>query len=522
MSKNDIGWIDKNKVSDAVHTLKERQRSRRRRRGPSPKESGDESQYVDLFGETQRSPLHQAEAPQEDGFIPSPSAPPTRAHSAPQKPPAPAPTSTGHAETQRTTTPTEKIISSPSILDEADAPEPTIPGARPTASRKATAPVQSRLTATLETTPTTAQEPDQEPDLNFQDALDVLRSGDPSHPQERPAEDRLPTADLPMPTLRGEDDDALRLTDTIETEQLSPQEAMADLQLQMTDEEHSAPTQDDDAPLTLKDTSLPQESARPQLDDEDDALSLPAHDLDLSLRTNRSLTITEDHSDTRDLSDDLVFESDDFQDEESADQEEIALPDVNVDTDDAPQEDGDVALPLSASALEDLARGEADAPAPGRKTPAAPEHPYVPQIHSQILRTVRLKNAPNPEDSETVHAWFQALYDWIQNAEAPATQFFVADQAGLPLLHTGVDEHTTAVAVATRKSMSDLQKHNVQTGSGYTVFRHNDDRYMNLIWAPSQHGIITLGMISDHVYPDERLASFEGRLLRAIERLPFA
>lgn len=515
MSKNDIGWIDKNEVSDAVRALKDRQR-KRRRRGPSQQsETNEDGTYVDLLGETKASPFATPTAPEESGFIERP-ATQEPAPATPRATPPPA------QPAARTTTPTEKIISSPQILDEVDDAGPAIPGSRPaqdsTRDRQHTAPVQQRVTATLETTPTSAEEPEQDLDLRFKDALDVLRSADPSHPQERQPKEPQPPTQIPASTLHDAPDE-LRLTDTIETERVeAPAE---DLQLGAdTAQTPTQPTSDDHA-LELQ--APPIEPQTPDaLHDDQDALSLPAHDLDLSLRASNSLPTQEDQSDTRDLSDDLVFESDDFQDEDDT-QGDISLPEVDVDTDD-PVETADPSLDLSASALEDLLPqpNEGKEPTvPGRQTPTTPEHAYVPKIHSQILRTVRLKNAPNPEDSASLHAWFKALHTWITNAEASATQFFVADQAGLPLLDTDVPENTVAVAVATRQSMSDLQTQNVQTGSGYTVFRHNEDRYMNLIWAPSQHGIITLGMISDHVYPDERLASFEGKLLRAIDRLPF-
>lgn len=532
MSKSDIGWIDKDQISDTLRTLKRRQRPRR-----SNEPSAEDDTYVDLLGQTQSTAPDASTDDTESLLLPdtaqtstaqtSTAQPqPTVPRTAPTPPAAPARTPVQHVASTtptpppaaaapssstpaRSTTPTAKLVTTPNALEDEPAQstpssgEPVIPGTRPSTDAPSQSPAQPRQTTTLETTPTRAQEAD-DADLSarFQDAFDVLRSAD----QHR-LQDRHPTAEITptSPAHRSSDDDLSLDAPTLPAA-ADAAASSSDLTLahRETAPHAAAPARSED--LTLRDTSTPATSADTSARaHDDDALSLPGHDLDLSIHTSSPRVPSyDDGQDTQDLSGDLVFESEDFVDEQSNHKtQEIDAPLHIPDPEDDPHVH------------------ESTGQEPHADAPPKPEHAFVPKIHSQILKTVRLRTAPDPAQHESVYAWFKALHAWIQNAEAPATQFLVADHAGLSLLDTGVDPHTVAVAVATRKSMGDLREGDQKNAAGYTVFRHTSDCYMNLVWAPSPHGMLTLGIISDHVYPDERLAAFEEKLIRGLETLPF-
>lgn len=510
MSTRDIGWIDKDKISDTLRSLKDRQRTRRPRTSPS--ESGEQDTYIDLLGEQKPTALASpADEPDSGLLLPDPH---TSTASIPDKfAPSAAPETSTPDTGGRSNTPTAKLVTTPNTSDEYTQPneqdipprgEPRIPGARPIQSHAPASTAYPRDTTTLETTPTRAQEPDQ-PDLalRFQDALDVLRSAD-----EHRLQDRFPTAEI-HPTQETSGDLSLNAP---EPSPVQSQARIPDLALRATGEDNTAtPKADEDLHLVATDAASPAPTTNHDAFEEDDEpFSLPAHDLDLSIHPSAPRVSTYDDSpDTQDLSDVLVFESEDFADDASSTADStfsatLQIPDPNQE----PVAPSDTRIPTDGNPT-------------GPGATDVPEHTYVPKIHSQILKTVRLRTAPDPAHSDTLYEWFQALHTWIQNTEAPSTQFLVADRSGLSLLDTGVDEYTVAIAATTRKSISDLKDSNHKNSSGTSVVRHANDRYLNLIWAPSPHGIITLGMVSDEIYPDERLASFEEKLVRAIASMPF-
>lgn len=543
MSTRDIGWIDKDKMDDTLRSLKERQRKRRTRTPQST--ASEEETYTNLLGEEKASGLPSAnkEAQESSLLLPeSAHAPETAAQPAaaastaagtqqrdaarstapsaitqPIRPPAAPETPASTGTSERSTTPTAKLVTTPNVSEEYTDPaqqnleprgEPRIPGTRPAATHTAAYTTHQRDTATLETTPTRAQEPDDSDlALRFQDAFDVLRSADSHRPQ-----DRYPTHEItPTPEHAGD----LELGDNTPSKP-SKAPAGADLALQSTgDDNQAAPRAFEDLQLEATDTfsDLPT-SAPSAVDEDDEPFSLPAHDLDLSLQTSaQRVPAMDDTPDTQDLSDVLVFESEDFADDHSASTDTqptapLHIQDLGEQTSIAPEATVATTSP-SADPAQELTFEQ------------TPEHPYVPKIHSQILKTVRLRTAPDPAQSDTLYQWLQAFHTWIQNAESPSTQFLVADASGLSLLETGADPHSVALAAATRQTVSEQKPLHEQNAAGFTAVAHEGDRYMNLVWSPSQHGTITLGIISDQAYPGDRLAGFQEKLSRAIASMPF-
>lgn len=551
MSNNsDIGWLDKSKVDATLRNLKDRKRVRRRTTDTPSEASDAPEEFVDLFGvskptpiQTQRSqspsyikpadPVPEQTTEQRVPATPAASTPPTvqpaatspatptipavttapatpetpAAATTPTTPVAPTASTVPTTETparRQTTAPTSTLVATQETTTIPDALPESTPPQSVTTSASNQRPAQ-QLTATVETTPIVAHEPDDGPtaaeDLSdrFKDAFDVLRASDPSHPTPRTDTAEIRPLSPSQPAAEPEDLALEHTTSSAPAQDLSLQSAGRD-------QTARAPSSDD---LQLHDVA-PSASFTPKptddvdSDDDDDAVSLPAHDLDLSIQTTASpIDAFEQTTETPVASDEIVFDVEDFTDEQSTSQR------------------------LTAQYLDEMqltsgtARSDADTDEQTSGDHTTPEHAFVPKIHSQILKTVRLRNAPDPTDSETLYRWFQEIHNWIKNTETSATQFLVADHAGLSLLDTGIDESTVARAVAIRRSMAELHDGGDANTSGYTVFRNQEDKYMNLVWAPSEHGTITVGILSDHVYPDARLATLEEKLVRGINTLPF-
>lgn len=543
MSNNsDIGWLDKSKVDATLRNLKGHKRSRRRSTDQGAAEKGEQPEdFVDLFGVARPSP-GQSTARENQSYVATPEPTPDNTTASAEQAALPEPahspassqtaTTTDAQTTRRPTTPTAKLGITHDIPEEYTDPSAEArltPGAHPQAQAATPQTEQrpsSKLTATLETTPVAANEPDEHsapsPDLSerFKDAFDVLRTSDTTHPAHRTV-----TAEI-TPTFSDHqvsDHDALSLAHTAEHTAYDPQ----DLSLESTGPDN-APRSAAPDDLQLYD-SEPFSSHTPQKQthehgagthfDDDDALSLPAHDLDLSIQTSSS-TLGEfpPATDAPQHGADLVFAADEFSDEQSAAQnlatkslatqhlEDMLLPHVEPSSDTVGATQIGDPQPMEHQSDDDYAR---------------PEHAFVPKIHSQILKTVRLRNAPDPKDFQTLYLWLQEVHTWIKNTETSSTRFLVADHAGLSLLDTDIDDDTVARAVAIRRSMAELHEGGEPNASGFTVFRHQEDAYMNLVWAPSDHGIVTVGILSDHVYPDARLATLEEKLVRGIDTLPF-
>lgn len=129
------------------------------------------------------------------------------------------------------------------------------------------------------------------------------------------------------------------------------------------------------------------------------------------------------------------------------------------------------------------------------------------------------RDAPLPSASVSVLSWLEQMRLWSESIE-PDSLFFVADEGGLPLMTTGVSTTEIAVAVAMRQSIASLQALNHEEAPGFTVYRDSSGRYAHLLWAPSDYGIITVGVLSVHVQEDARLAVFSERLVAALKNLP--
>lgn len=562
MSNNsDIGWLDKSKVDATLRKLKERKHPRRRSADKATSSQDEQhEEFVDLFGapqptpETPKSSENQsyviapesvadnpAPAPHHDATVAAPAARPDTAQTT---------SSTASEQTvaaeepapRRSTTPTAKLGITPDIPDEytdpvAEAQLTPTPhaSARPTTQEAPPQPDSTRppnqLTATLETTPVSAYElgeetePSEDLSERFKDAFDVLRTSDPSHPSHRTV-----TAEI-RPSLH---DHELRSHDELSIPQppAPSRDRSQDLSLQSTGADNTPQaSRADDLQLHAAEPSTPFQQQRTPFDD-DDALSLPAHDLDLSIKTRpTAASAFEPTLPTEQPSEDLVFEAGDFHDDLTTGPN---LATQNPETKNlATKHLEDMLLPeVEQHDIEPPSKTTSDVTQLGDTQPierptddaqdyTRPEHAFVPKIHSQILKTVRLRNAPDPSDFETLYLWLQAVHTWIKSTETSATKFLVADHAGLSLLETDIDDDTVARAVATRRSMVELNHAVDQNDSGFTVFRQKEDAYMNLVWAPSDHGIITVGILSDHVYPDDRLSTLEEKLVRGIDTLPF-
>ncbi len=154
-------------------------------------------------------------------------------------------------------------------------------------------------------------------------------------------------------------------------------------------------------------------------------------------------------------------------------------------------------------------------------TPSTESFQSEPMIYSQVLRTIKMRAAPSPRDYDTVMNWIEGVNKWVKSINVDATDFFVGDDAGLPLLNTGVEPQIVAVAIALRKSLHDVHELHDKQSTQYTAFRHDNDRYINLVWANSKYGVITLGLISANVSPDVQLESLQEKLHEALNTLPF-
>lgn len=142
-----------------------------------------------------------------------------------------------------------------------------------------------------------------------------------------------------------------------------------------------------------------------------------------------------------------------------------------------------------------------------------------PKIEEGLLASLRFKNSPPPKDYPSVLYWLEALAAWCMDAGL-VDGLFVADESGLGLINTTISEGEIAVAVAMRQSMATLHRLHNEEAPGFTAFRHGAKQYMNLLWTPTNHGVLTVGILSEAPQHDERLTLLLERLIRAVETLP--
>lgn len=144
----------------------------------------------------------------------------------------------------------------------------------------------------------------------------------------------------------------------------------------------------------------------------------------------------------------------------------------------------------------------------------------APKIVPQLLGTLRWRQLPAFDGFSSLLEWLQGVADWVVTIE-PDTEVFVADESGLGLIRTAVSDDVIAISVAMRQSMAILHRLHDESAPGFTVFRHDSNRYMNMLWIPSPHGVVTLGILSRETYPDDRLEALLQHFNKALAGLPF-
>lgn len=494
MSDSNIGWIDREKMKTALAALRSSKRSPKRTR----KTSTPAEDFVDLFGVQRQDPIAAPDA-ESTSFVHAPKPTPTDAatqasaskavpkDAAPEldQPPFDAPAKTTQNEAispaKRTDNPWIRPVQAPT----------TSTSYRPTTSTHV-------VSETVKATDDTARV---EREASATRAFLQAGQSSPSA-SKRPTEDRdaehAPFGPQSHPF--GETFAILRSGPTTPLPRLPEQELGY---------ESAIPELGRSAPARVSHEAPEHEQEE---EDEHLSISLPPDELDLSLRDSLiSRAAIQPISETMDLSDELTFDEDDFDDLPASEEPDTLEPAVSEES-----------HPPVALAFE-----HADAPAdphPPYTPPTLPKAPEAPATPAPTptpapREALPWDEAPRPHGARSSLEWLGHLRDWIAS-HSENTALFVGDESGLSLLETSVSDDVIAISVALRQAMANLHKLHNENAPGFTALRHDQQRYLNMLWAPSDHGVISVGIISDEVFPDARLSALSAQLTEAIEQLP--
>lgn len=154
--------------------------------------------------------------------------------------------------------------------------------------------------------------------------------------------------------------------------------------------------------------------------------------------------------------------------------------------------------------------------------PVEAPKPAEPRIATDLLAAIRWRPMPAPDQSETVLDWLHAVCAWLQD-QGDILGAFAADEAGLAITPSHIPSEAIALGVAMRQTMQRVHEvHGTQDdATSHSIYRQTTRRYMHLAWTSSDHGVITIGVLTEKPLVEGQMDMLSRLLATAVTTRPF-